>query len=189
MVTSLNRARARIPVIAVALMAGAITLSGCGSNSDSAATDDTASSSSATVLVTDAWIRTTDGTMTGIFGVISNTTDEDITIDSASNTASSMTELHEMAMIDGQMVMQEKAGGVVLPAGQQVVLEPGADHIMAMGLIAPVVAGEEVEVTLTLSNGETLSFMAIGKESAAGDESYHSDDMSSDDMMSDGDMP
>jgi len=188
MLTVLARTRARIPVIAAVLMAGALTLAACGSNSDSVATDDTASGSTATVMVTDAWIRTTDSTMTGIFGVISNTTDEDITINSASNTASSMTELHEMAMVDGEMVMQEKAGGVVLPAGQQVVLEPGADHIMAMGLLAPVVAGEEVEVTLTLSNGETVSFKAIGKESAAGDEDYHSDDKSSDDMMNHGDM-
>lgn len=184
------RSRARLPMIASAIMAGALALTACGSGSEATTAEEPDAGTKTAVVVTDAWIRTTDGTMTGIFGVINNTTDADITIESASNTAGTITELHEMAMIDGEMVMQEKAGGVILPAGQQVVLEPGADHIMAMGLTAPVVAGEEVEVTLMLSNGETVTFMAIGKDSAAGDEEYHGDDemdMESD-MDMDGDM-
>jgi len=172
--------RARLPVLAAVVFSAAIALSGCGSDSESGSD----SAESAAVEVTDAWVRTSDGPMTGIYAVIDNTTDADITIDSAANTASSITELHEMAMIDGEMVMQEKAGGVVLPANSEVVLQPGGDHIMAMGMTGPVQVGDEIEVTLTLSNGQTVSFMAVGKESAAGDEEYHGGD----DMEMNGDM-
>lgn len=155
-------------LVAGLLIAGG-GVAGCGSSSDS-------SESTATVTVTDAWIRASDGPMTGIFGDITNSGGQDVTIVSATNTASAMTELHEMAMVDGKMVMQEKAGGVVLSANSTIVLEPGGDHIMAMGMTAPVVPGDEVEVTLTLSTGDTVTFMAVAKESAAGDEEYHESD-------------
>ncbi len=168
-------------LVAGLLIAGG-ALAGCGSSSDSASDSDSAAS----VIVTDAWIRASDGPMTGIFGDITNSSGADVTIVSATNSASSMTELHEMAMVDGEMVMQEKAGGVVLPADSTTVLEPGGDHIMAMGMTAPVTPGEEVEVSLTLSTGETVTFMAVAKESAAGDEEYHESDMDHSDM--DGDM-
>ena len=168
-------------LVAGLLIAGG-ALAGCGSSSDSASDPDSAAS----VIVTDAWIRASDGPMTGIFGDITNSSSADVTIVSATNSASSMTELHEMAMVDGEMVMQEKAGGVVLPADSTTVLEPGGDHIMAMGMTAPVTPGEEVEVSLTLSTGETVTFMAVAKESAAGDEEYHESDMDHSDM--DGDM-
>jgi periplasmic copper chaperone A len=172
--------RSRALLIGAAVVMGGGLLAGCGSGSE--ATDSTAS-----VTVNDAWIRATDGPMTGIFGIIANTTDSDITIESASNSASAMTEIHEMVMIDGEMKMQEKAGGVVIPAGSTITLQPGGDHIMAMGMTAPVVPGDEVQVTLNLSTGQSLEFTAVAKQSAAGDEDYHSGDMDDMDDM-DGDM-
>lgn len=174
--------RKHASLLAAGLLIAGGALAGCGSSSDSASDSDSAAS----VIVTDAWIRASDGSMTGIFGDITNSSSVDVTIVSATNSASSMTELHEMTMVDGEMVMQEKAGGVVLPADSTTVLEPGGDHIMAMGMTAPVTAGEEVEVSLTLSTGETVTFMAVAKESAAGDEEYHESDMDHSDM--DGDM-
>ena len=172
--------RKHASLLAAGLLIAGGALAGCGSTSDSASDPDT----TATVIVTDAWIRASDGPMTGIFGDITNASGQDITIVSATNSASSMTELHEMAMVDGEMVMQEKAGGVVLPADSTTVLEPGGDHIMAMGMTAPVTPGDEVEVSLTLSTGETVTFMAVAKDSAAGDEEYHQ----SEGDMSDGGM-
>ena len=169
--------RKHASLMAAGLLIAGGALAGCGSQS----TDSTAS-----VTVTDAWIRASDGPMTGIFGTIINSGGQDVTIESATNTASSVTELHEMAMVDGTMVMQEKAGGFVLPADSTTVLEPGGNHIMAMGMTTPVSPGEEVEVTLTLSTGQTVTFTAVAKVSAAGDEPYHESDKGHSDM--DGDM-
>jgi periplasmic copper chaperone A len=163
------------------LIAGG-ALAACGSSSGSAQDSEALPA----VTVTDAWIRASDGPMTGIFGDIANTSGADVTIVSATNSASAMTEIHEMAMVDGKMVMQEKAGGVVLPAASTTYLEPGGDHIMAMGMTAPVAPGDEVEVTLTLSTGDTVTFTAVAKDSAAGDEEYHESDHS--DMEMDSDM-
>ena len=174
--------RKHASLLAAGLLIAGGALAGCGSSSDSAQD----SASTASVIVTDAWIRASDGPMTGIFGDITNSSGADVTIVSATNSASSRTELHEMAMVDGEMVMQEKAGGVVLPADSTTVLEPGGDHLMAMGMSAPVGPGDEVEVSLTLSTGETVTFTAVAKESAAGDEEYHESDMDHSDM--DGDM-
>lgn len=174
--------RKHASLLAAGLLIAGGALAGCGSSSDSASDSDSAAS----VVVTDAWIRASDGPMTGIFGDITNSSGADVTIVSATNSASAMTELHEMAMVDGKMVMQEKAGGVVLPADSTTVLEPGGDHIMAMGMTVPVTPGDEVEVSLTLSTGETVTFMAVAKESAAGDEEYHESDHS--DMEMDSDM-
>ncbi len=176
--------RKHASLLAAGLLIAGGALAGCGSSSDSASDSDSAAS----VVVTDAWIRASDGPMTGIFGDITNSSGGDITIVSATNSASAMTELHEMAMVDGEMVMQEKAGGVVLPADSTTVLEPGGDHIMAMGMSAPVTPGDEVEVSLTLSTGETVTFMAVAKESAAGDEEYHESDKDHSDMEMDSDM-
>lgn len=176
--------RKHVSLLAAGLLIAGGALAGCGSSSDSASDSAQDSDSAASVIVTDAWIRASDGPMTGIFADITNSSGGDVTIMSATNAASSRTEIHEMAMVDGEMVMQEKAGGVVLPADSTTVLEPGGDHIMAMGMTAAVTPGDEVEVSLTLSTGETVTFMAVAKESAAGDEEYHE----SDSDMSDGDM-
>ena len=173
----MKRFRSHVGLLSAGLLVAGVAIAGCGSTagSDSSSPEPTAS-----IVVTDAWIRASEGPMTGIFGDIANSSDQDVTIVSATNSASARTELHEMAMVDGKMVMQPKVGGVVLPAGSTTVLEPGGDHIMAMGMTAPVTPGDEVEVTLTLSSGETVRFTAVAKESAAGDEEYHGSDHGSD---------
>jgi copper(I)-binding protein len=70
------------------------------------------------------------------------------------------------------MKMQPKAGGFVIPARGRHELEPGGDHIMLVGLTAPVKAGESVEFTLTLKDGATVQFSAVAKPFAGGNESY-----------------
>jgi copper(I)-binding protein len=97
---------------------------------------------------------------------------------SAQTTASPMTELHEVATgTDGAMVMRPKEGGFLLEPGAPHALAPGGDHIMIMGLAAPVRAGDSVEVTLTLDDGSTTTFTALAKDTTAGEENYEGGDM------------
>ena len=63
-------------------------------------------------------------------------------------------------MIDGEMKMQQKDGGFVVPAGGDHVLEPGNDHVMVMDMSDPVEPGEDVEITLTLDDGTTYTYTA-----------------------------
>lgn len=71
-------------------------------------------------------------------------------------TAAGRLELHEMAMDAGVMRMREIDGGIEIPAGETVSLEPGGLHVMFMALAAPFVEGETIEVTLRFeAAGET----------------------------------
>ncbi|WP_395728997.1 copper chaperone PCu(A)C [Nakamurella sp.] len=171
-----------------AACAGGLLLAGCGSGTTSTAgpssgpattTASTASSTGAAageVTITDTWIRATDGTsdptMTAAFGALTNHTDQQRTIVSATNSASDHTELHEMAMDNGAMVMRPIAGGITIPADGTATLEPGGLHVMVMDLTAPIKPGEEVNVVLTLDDGSTVPFTAVAKEFSGAQESY-----------------
>ncbi len=57
-------------------------------------------------------------------------------------------EVHEMAMDGEVMKMREIAGGLEIPAGGEVVLEPGAVHLMFMQIAEQLKEGEVRKVTL-----------------------------------------
>lgn len=67
-----------------------------------------------------------------------------------------MVQIHETVMAEmddgsegmGVMAMQE-VGGIDLPAGVTVALEPGGFHIMLMNLGAPLEDGQTFDITLT----------------------------------------
>ncbi|WP_420124362.1 copper chaperone PCu(A)C [Nakamurella sp.] len=183
----------RAPWMLAAACAGGLLLAGCGSGTTStagatptsgAATPSASSSagssagSSATgeVTITDTWVRATEGTsdptMTAAFGVLTNHTDQQRTVVSATNSASDHTELHEMAMDNGAMVMRPVAGGITVPADGTTTLGPGGLHVMVMNLTSPIKPGDEVSVVLTLDDGSTVPFTAVAKEFAGAQESY-----------------
>ena len=146
----------------------ALTLAACGSTSSTGAVDTTAPG----VTAAEAWVKAVDSGMTAAFLTLTNSTDKDLTLVKASTPAAGMVELHEMAMKDGQMVMQPKAGGIPVKAGSSAVLEPGGDHIMLMQLAGPVKVGDDVELTLTFDDGTTLEVTAPAKAFDGGNESY-----------------
>ncbi len=184
-----------------AACAGGLVLAGCGTGTTtSAATTSAATTSVATtsaassvagasgatpagtpaaageVTIADTWIRATEGTedptMTAAFGVLTNHTDKPLTVVSATNSASDRTELHEMAMEGGAMVMRPVAGGIPIPADGATTLEPGGLHVMVLNLTSPIKPGEEVDVVLTLDDGSTVPFTAVAKEFSGAQESY-----------------
>lgn len=158
----------------------ALVLAGCGDGASSGQAQPTpdasasaAASAEATagLVVRDPWVKAADEGMTAAFGVLVNDTDADITIASVSTDISPV-ELHEMAMADGAMIMREKQGGIVVPAGGSHTLEPGGDHIMLMDIAQPVRPGDEVSFTVTFADGETSQFTAVAKPFAGAEESY-----------------
>lgn len=114
------------------------------------------------------------GGMTGMFMEITNPTSSEITLVGGSST-SGMVEIHETVMGDTGMQMQEINGGIEIPAGGAVMLQPGGFHVMIMGLSEDVVAGDELTVDLEFDGHPNVSVTAIAKPSEAGDEEYHSD--------------
>ncbi len=163
--------RPALSLLSAAVLA-AVALTGCGSSdsADSAAT--TPSPTAAAVAFDETWVKAADTGMTAAFGVLSNSSAEDITLVSAASPSATMMELHEMAMTDSGMVMRPKEGGFVVPAGESLTLEPGGLHLMFMGLTAPIKAGDEVPITLTFDDGSTLKVMPVAKPFTGGNEQY-----------------
>ncbi|MFX4273964.1 copper chaperone PCu(A)C [Propionibacteriaceae bacterium Y1685] len=128
------------------------------------------------VAVQDAFVKAMpQGEMTAIFGVIDNPTDEEITVESVSGDVAERVELHEMVTENGTMVMREREGGFVVPAGESLSLEPGGLHIMLIGLTRELKAGDEVQVTLHLAGGDTVDVRATARDMANAQESYDPD--------------
>jgi copper(I)-binding protein len=129
------------------------------------------------VLIEDAWVRATvgtkDTTMTAAFMALTNPGNTDIKLISATSPVAGVVQLHEMAMKDGKMVMQEKAGGVNVPATSHAHLSPGGDHIMLMDLKNPLKPGDEVPLTLKFSDDTTHDLTVPVKAFTEEEEHYH----------------
>lgn len=123
-------------------------------------------------VVERAWAKAADSGMTAVFADITNTGSEPVTIVGGRSEAAQQVELHEV--VDG--VMREKPGGVVVPPDSTRVLEPGADHIMLMGLAGPLLPGDSVLVTLELDTGEPLEVVAEVRDYAGAMEEYEPGD-------------
>jgi hypothetical protein len=160
--------RPALSLLSAAVLAAA-ALSACGSN-DSAAT--TPAPTAATVSFDETWVKAAETGMTAGFGVLANASDADVTLVSASSPAAPRMELHEMAMTDSGMVMRQKDGGFVVPAGGSVTLEPGGYHLMFMDITAPIQAGDEVPITLTFDDGSTLTVASLAKPFTGASEDY-----------------
>lgn len=101
------------------------------------------------VTVSDPWGRTSPSAVTNAaFYMQLEGSDTDDVLVGAESPACTAVELHETRMSDGMMSMQELAGGIPVPAGQTVSLEPGGMHVMCLGLTSPLVEGELAEVQL-----------------------------------------
>jgi periplasmic copper chaperone A len=155
----------------LALVALAPLLAGCASTGS--------------VEITDYWVKSsemsTTGGMTAVYGTITNTTDQDVVLVGGATEVAGVVEVHEMSMIGGEMKMQEIDGGLTIPAGSSVTLEPGGNHLMLMMLQSDVVAGEKIEVLFDFEGAEDITLSDVmAKPAEGGDEEYHSGEMEMD---------
>lgn len=167
----------RAGLATAATLALALGTAACSSDTDAdtAGTDvsgtDSASNTSALVL-DDGWVKSSAEGMTGAFGTLRNTGAEDVHITGITSPVSTRVEMHETVPGGSGMMMQEKAGGFVVPAGGDLVLEPGGDHIMFMDLTDPVTTGQVVPLELTLDGGDELEISVTARDFKGGEEEY-----------------
>jgi periplasmic copper chaperone A len=118
--------------------------------------------------VANAWARATPGkadTGAAYLTIRSPTADRLI---SASSPVAKKAELHSMEMTGMTMKMRPLAG-LDIPAGNPVTLKPGGEHVMLMGLNAPLREGQSFPLTLTFEKaGVREVTVAVGKPGAAG---------------------
>ncbi len=156
---------------------GALAFTGCTVVTNEPGMQPSATSAASvagdSVVVHDAWIKAVESGMTGAFGQLENTGPDDVTVVSVSTEISHMVELHETVETEtGEMKMRQVEGGFDIASGGTLVLEPGASHIMLMGIEQPLVAGDVVTFTVTFSDDSTLEFEAPVKDYTGANESY-----------------
>jgi copper(I)-binding protein len=115
--------------------------------------------------------------MTAVFGTVVNGTDREVTIIGGSSPSADEVQVHTMAkQPDGSMKMVQKKDGLSVPAGGSVELAPGGDHIMLVGLAAPLVNGDDVALLMATNAGAELAWRVPVRSFAGAEETYVPED-------------
>ncbi|WP_243634446.1 copper chaperone PCu(A)C [Roseicella frigidaeris] len=86
----------------------------------------------------------------------------------ASTPAARVTEIHTHVR-EGDVLRMRPVAAVEIPAGQTVTLQPGGFHLMLIGLLAPLIQGQTVPVTLRFERaGEVQVTLAVLPAGAGG---------------------
>lgn len=176
---------------ATAVVAGSaalvLALTGCASDDNGDATangngngttaaDGSVEAAEDGVSLTEAYIKEkpADKGMTGIFGIFTNNTDEDINITDfriEGLAEDTVFEQHDTA--DGQMF--EVPEGLTIPANGSLELAPGGKHLMIMNNMEDLAVGEEYTIVIELSDGSTITQDIDVRVQPAGEEDYAGD--------------
>ncbi|MDG2404391.1 MAG: copper chaperone PCu(A)C [Paracoccaceae bacterium] len=103
------------------------------------------------IMVEDAYARSTGKAASSgaAFMVLMNHTDADDRLIGLQSDAAQKVQLHTHSEdANGVMKMRHLVEGVLVPAGGMHALERGGDHVMFMGLFAPMTQGDMIAVTL-----------------------------------------
>ncbi|SJN08415.1 Copper metallochaperone, bacterial analog of Cox17 protein [Leucobacter sp. 7(1)] len=164
----------RLLAVSGAALAASLLLTSCAgapAASEPKAASETAADSASAFELTDGWAKAGDG-MTGVFGSLTNSGDTDLNLVSVESPAAGMIQLHETVTTGANATMREKEGGFIVPAGGSFELEPGGNHIMFMDLAEPLLAGDEVKLTLNFADGSTAKTSVLVKDYEGAQENY-----------------
>ncbi|MET3836443.1 copper(I)-binding protein [Brevundimonas sp. UYEF29] len=152
--------------IKLALAAAALSLAACNPSEPAKAPAAETPTAAAAVTATDAWCRPSpNGAKAGgCYVTLTAATDDRLTGGSTPRAGS--LQVHEMKTENGMMKMAELTAGLPLPAGQAVALAPGGNHLMLIGLTAPLVAGETVPLTFQFASAPTITVQAQVRQPA-----------------------
>ncbi|MGY6569665.1 MAG: copper chaperone PCu(A)C [Salinarimonas sp.] len=126
------------------------------------------------ITIDNPWTRVTPGgaRVAGGYMIITNNGSETDRLIGGTSEIAPRFEVHSMEMVDGVARMAEVEGGLEIPPGGSVALEPGSYHVMFMNLAAPVTMDAPVSGTLVFERaGEveiTYAVAPMGSPQAPG---------------------
>lgn len=164
--------RSSIAITGVGL--AALVLAGCSSPETTSAQTD------CPLTVSDMWVKESSLDLAAAFGTISNGAAETDRLVSATAEGIPRVELH--TTVDGAM---SQVDGFDVPAGGDLVLQSGADHIMFLDLTEKLAPGDTVAMSLQFGSGCTLAVEAPVRPFSMGDGDMQ---MDPDDAMDADDM-
>ncbi len=109
----------------------------------------------ADVAVSDAYARASNPKVGGAFMTLTNHADAPARLVAVRSDAAAKAELHTHVIEDGIAKMRP-VEAIEIPAGGMHMLQRGGDHVMLMGLTAPLAQGDEVSLTLVFEDGTEL---------------------------------
>ena len=110
------------------------------------------------MTVADGYARSANPKAGAAFMTLHNTGAADCTLTAVTTDLAERAELHtHKDMGDGVMKMGKIEGGILVPAGAEHLLARGSDHVMLMGLKAPLENGQEVALTLDFGSCGTVA--------------------------------
>ncbi|HEY3582873.1 MAG TPA: copper chaperone PCu(A)C [Casimicrobiaceae bacterium] len=95
----------------------------------------------------------------GVYLTIRNTGKEADQLVSAKSPAAQGVEIHSMQM-EGNLMKMRAIRALDIPAGGEVTLGSGGYHVMLVGLLQPLTAGNEVPMTLTFAKAGSIDVLA-----------------------------
>ena len=127
------------------------------------------------IQVTQPWSRAAGANGTGAgFLTIRNTGTQPDRLLSATSAVARNVELHTHVRDGEVMRMREATGGIPIPPGGTVTLQPGSFHVMLIGLKEALAAGSEVPLTLRFERaGEAQVMLHVGAAGARGPAHQH----------------
>ena len=132
----------------------------------------------AQVSITDAWARATFpmANSGAIYLTLTNHADSELVLESVSTDEgiARAAQIHTTLMKEGMMKMRELEKGLLIPAQGAVMLQPGAEHIMLVGLKAGLKEGDVVPLRFQFSDGNIQSLNIMVKSGQDdGAQSHH----------------
>lgn len=103
-----------------------------------------------TLIIEDGWIRATppNAKVSAGYMAITNTGETADRLVSVTSDFAHKNEIHETVMVDGVMKMRPFENGIVIGAGETIMLQPKSSHLMFMGLKQPMQKGDSHIITL-----------------------------------------
>ncbi|MEW5829058.1 MAG: copper chaperone PCu(A)C [Chloroflexota bacterium] len=115
--------------------------------------------------VMDAWARpAASGENGAVYFIISNATDTDDILLSASTDVASAAEVHMSMMDDNGVMSMQMQGSVQVSSGESVTFKPGGLHIMLIGLNRELKVGDTFILTLQFEKAGEIAVQVEVRE-------------------------
>lgn len=144
---------------AAALSVAALGLVSCGDNASEQPAETPEGVPGLTVTNARLVLPPVEGNPAAVYFDLAYEGDRNLALTRAHVQGAESATLHEYGEWNKQVQMQEMLP-LVLRKGDKVVFEPGAKHVMAMGVSPALQPGGTTEVTLTVSGGDKTTFDA-----------------------------
>jgi copper(I)-binding protein len=115
----------------------------------------------ATIEVEGAWARASagDDANSAAYMILRNPADSPRRLTGADCDRARMTQLHRTVIDESGMARMGEVASVEVPAGGELVLEPGGYHLMLIG-VGPLAEGDTLDVVLRFDEADSLTVRA-----------------------------